>query len=122
MTSPRCPRRDPASPAGEVLRNGNFRRRTWNRATCEAGLPEATPHDLRHVAASFAVASGASVLAVSRMLGHKSAAMTLDVYADLFDSDLDRLADRLDAAAAEGRTAAAEQGWSTVRQIGSAGT
>jgi hypothetical protein len=32
------------------------------------------------------------------MLGHKSAAMTLDVYAELFDDDLDAVADRLDAA------------------------
>ncbi|GAB3269533.1 hypothetical protein GCM10027449_03760 [Sinomonas notoginsengisoli] len=34
------------------------------------------------------------------MLGHASAAMTLDVYADLFDDDLDRVATKLDAAAA----------------------
>ena len=32
------------------------------------------------------------------MLGHKSAAMTLDVYADLFDSDLDDVARTIDAA------------------------
>ena len=31
------------------------------------------------------------------MLGHKSAAMTLDVYTGLFDGDLDAVADRLDA-------------------------
>ena len=30
------------------------------------------------------------------MLGHASAAMTLDRYADLFDDDLDDVADRLD--------------------------
>jgi hypothetical protein len=30
------------------------------------------------------------------MLGHASAAMTLDVYADLFDSDLDTVAEKLD--------------------------
>lgn len=30
------------------------------------------------------------------MLGHASAAMTLDVHADLFDSDLDAVADRLE--------------------------
>jgi hypothetical protein len=30
------------------------------------------------------------------MLGHSSAAMTLDVYADLFDDDLTGVADRLD--------------------------
>ncbi len=29
------------------------------------------------------------------MLGHASAAMTLDVYADLFDSDLDSVADNV---------------------------
>jgi integrase len=40
---------------------------------------------------------GANVKVVQRMLGHKSAAMTLDVYADLFDSDLDTVADRLEA-------------------------
>jgi hypothetical protein len=32
------------------------------------------------------------------MLGHASAAMTLDIYAGLFDGDLDAVADRLDAA------------------------
>jgi hypothetical protein len=38
-----------------------------------------------------------------RMLGHASAAMTLDVYAGLFNDDLDAVADRLDAAAAVAR-------------------
>jgi hypothetical protein len=36
-----------------------------------------------------------------RMLGHASAAMTLDVYAGLFDDDLSDLAARMDAAAQE---------------------
>ena len=35
------------------------------------------------------------------MLGHASAAMTLDVYSGLFDDDLDAVADRLDATAAD---------------------
>jgi len=43
------------------------------------------------------------VTAVQRMLGHASAAMTLDVYAGLFNDDLDAVADRLDAAAAAAR-------------------
>ena len=64
-----------------------------------AGVPAwFTPHDMRHAAASLAISSGANVKAVQRMLGHKSAAMTLDTYADLFDSDLDAVADALDAA------------------------
>ncbi len=32
------------------------------------------------------------------MLGHKAAAMTLNVYASLFEDDLDDVGDRLDAA------------------------
>jgi len=32
------------------------------------------------------------------MLGHAKASMTLDVYADLFDDDLDSVADSLDRA------------------------
>lgn len=54
-----------------------------------------TIHDLRHTAASLAISSGANVKAVQRMLGHASAAMTLDVYAGLFDDDLEQ---RLDVA------------------------
>lgn len=59
-------------------------------------FPRVTAHDLRHTAASLAISAGANVKAVQRMLGHASAAMTLDVYADLFDDDLDTVADRLD--------------------------
>ena len=38
-------------------------------------------------------AAGANPKVVARMLGHASAAMTLDVYADLFDSDLTSVAE-----------------------------
>ena len=62
-------------------------------------FPESlTRHDLRHTAASLAVSADANVKAVQRMLGHASAAMTLDVYADLFDDDLDNVADALNSA------------------------
>ena len=50
-------------------------------------------HDLRHTAASLAISAGANPKVVQRMLGHASAAMTLDVYADLFDSDLGTVAE-----------------------------
>jgi len=49
--------------------------------------------------ASLAVSAGANVGAVQRMLGHASAAMRLDVYADLFSDDPDDVAERLDEAA-----------------------
>jgi integrase len=61
----------------------------------DPGFPRITAHDLRHTAVSLAISSGANVKVVQRMLGHSSAAMTLDVYADLFDSDLDSAADNV---------------------------
>ncbi len=41
-------------------------------------------HELRHTAASLAIASGADVKVVQQMLGHSSAAMTMAVYGHLF--------------------------------------
>ncbi len=57
-----------------------------------------TIHDLRHTAASLSISAGANVKAVQRMLGHASAAMTLDTYADLFEDDLDAVGMALDKA------------------------
>lgn len=51
-----------------------------------------TPHDLRHTAASVAIASGASVKAVQAMLGHASAKVTLDTYAGLFPNEREKVA------------------------------
>jgi len=59
-------------------------------------LTDIEPHELRHTCASLAVSANANVKAVQRMLGHQKASVTLDVYADLFDADLDDVADRLD--------------------------
>jgi integrase len=98
------------APTGTVLRLRNWSRLVFDPAVKTAGLIDVTPHDLRHTAASLAVASGATVKSVQRMLGHASAAMTLDVYSGLFDDDLNSLADRMDAAAraaAEARVGAA---------------
>lgn len=90
-------------PNGDHLRNARVHadNRSWFASALKAsGTPRITPHDLRHTAAGFAVSAGANVKVVQRMLGHKTAAMTLDVYADLFDSDLDSVADALDLAVA----------------------
>lgn len=74
--------------------------RSWFvTARLRAGIPQMTLHDLRHTAASLAVSAGANAKAIQRMLGHASAAMTLDIYADLFDDDLDDVSARLDDAA-----------------------
>lgn len=91
------------SPKGEPLRVANWRARVFDPAVRQTGLDGLTPHGLRHTAASLAVASGASVKAIQRMLGHKDAAMTLNVYADLFDDELDSVASRLDEAVSAAR-------------------
>jgi integrase len=89
------------SPNQQPLRNGNFRRSVWSGAVRELAhehphLAGLRIHDLRHTAASLAISCGANIKAVQRMLGHKHASMTLDVYADLYTEDLEALADRLD--------------------------
>lgn len=91
------------SQRGDVLRVSNYRKRFFRAAVekCQATdstFPAITPHDLRHSAASLAVSARANVKAGQRMLGHAKASMTLDVYADLFDDDLDGVAVRLDEA------------------------
>jgi outer membrane murein-binding lipoprotein Lpp len=57
-----------------------------------------TPAKLAVIAAVVAIlaaAPGANPKVVQRMLGFASAAMTLDVYADLFESDLDAVAENV---------------------------
>lgn len=92
------------APEGGPLRYSNFRQRVFGPAVKAAGLGGLgiTPHKLRHTAASLAIAAGADVKVVQLMLGHKSAAMTLDVYGHLWPDRLDEVADALDT----GRAAA----------------
>lgn len=79
-------------------RSGNTNKVSWwEQALENAGVEYLRIHDLRHTAASLAIHAGANVKVVQRMLGHASAAMTLDVYADLFDEDLYEVASVLDS-------------------------
>ena len=72
-------------------------RRGWYAAAVkQSGVPRLRIHDLRHTAASIAISAGANPKYVQRMLGHKSAKMTLDTYSDLFDRDIDRVSDNID--------------------------
>ncbi|MGW0454729.1 tyrosine-type recombinase/integrase [Gordonia sputi] len=87
---------------------GEFRWR-FDPAATAAGVEGLTPHELRHTAASLAIRSGANVKVVQRMLGHKSATLTLDRYGHLFSDELDALATALNDA----RTAALKPAEST---------
>ena len=90
---------------GGRIREQTIRKNGWYRQALDAsGCPYLTCHDLRHTAASIAISSGANVKAVQRMLGHKSAQMTLDTYADLFDTDLDAVAVSIGRRIDEART------------------
>jgi hypothetical protein len=83
--------------AAGYLKRPSYDSTGWfNRAVERAQVQKIAPHDLRHTCASMAVSSGANVLAVSRMLGHKDPSITLRIDADLFDSDLDAVAVNLD--------------------------
>lgn len=73
-------------------------RRAFNKAKAATGIQGLTPHGLRHTAASLAISSGANVKVVQRLLGHASAAMTLDRYGHLFDDDLTAVATALSKA------------------------
>ena len=70
-------------------------------AVKRAKVQKITRQDLRHTCASIAISSGVNVLALSRMLGHTSSKVTLDTYADLFDTDLDLVASTLDSKCAQ---------------------
>ncbi len=83
---------------GGVLRVRVFRRNVFDPAVRKIGPSGFHPHELRHTAASLAIAFGADVKVVQLMLGHKTATMTLDLYGHLFPDRLDELADRMDEA------------------------
>ena len=49
----------------------------WERG---AGLPDVSPHDLRHTCASLLLSSGADIKSVQEILGHADARTTLNFY------------------------------------------
>ena len=78
-----------AAPGGGPLRESNWKRSVgWRSAKAAAGLPDVRVHDLRHTAASLWLAAGADPKVVQRVLGHATAAMTMDLYGHLVDASL----------------------------------
>ncbi len=71
----------------------------WQRARKEAGIEDVRLHDLRHTVASQAVARGAALSTVARMLGHADPTMTLR-YAHVGDRDVEAAAERIGQAIA----------------------
>lgn len=71
-----------------------FYRRFKRIAAC-IGRPDARPHDLRHTAATVAIAAGADIKSVQSMLGHSAASFTLNVYAHTSDQMMRDTAKRI---------------------------
>jgi integrase len=74
--------------------DGGWLPRDWfalvlEKACATAGLPGVTPHTLRHTAGSLALASGASVVTVQKLLGHQSPVMTMSIYSRMLPDDLE---------------------------------
>jgi len=80
---------------GPVNRN-NLTKRNFHRVLAAAGLPRIRLYDLRHTAATTALAAGVSVKVVSEMLGHASVAITLDIYAHVLPHMQDEAAQKME--------------------------
>jgi integrase len=69
----------------------------FNKARDTAGLPaNFTPHTLRHVFASVALAGGIPITDVSKWLGHRSIQITYAIYGHLVPASWDRARNVLD--------------------------
>ncbi len=62
-----------------------------------AGLPRFRLYDLRHTAATLALAAGVPPKVVSEQLGHASTAFTLDTYAHVLPHMQDEAAAKIEA-------------------------
>lgn len=69
-------------------------RKAFKRITDHAKIDDLRIHDLRHSFASFAIADGASLYLVSKLLGHSSARVT-ERYAHLSDDPMQRAAEKV---------------------------
>jgi integrase len=79
---------------GGFLPLGEYRW-AFDNACKTVGIDGLVPHGLRHTTASLAISAGANVKVVQRLLGHATAAMTLDRYGHLLSDDLSGVADAL---------------------------
>lgn len=70
----------------------------FEKACVTAGLQNVIPKTLRHTAGSLALASGQPVTTAQKLLGHKSAMTTMNVYSHMLPDGFDNLTAAMDAA------------------------
>lgn len=89
------------SPKGARLSRENWVRSVeWKKKAAELGQPSLRIHDLRHTYASLARSAGADMRLLQKTMGHSSITVTAHTYADLYDDELDSVADALDSLSA----------------------
>lgn len=71
--------------------------RCFDRLVEQTGMRKVRLHDLRHSSATIGLASGESLLEVSRRLGHSSVAITADLYTEIPPETAHASAERLAA-------------------------
>ena len=64
--------------------NVSVLRQALLRGARKAGLKPIRLHDLRHSHASYLIAHGVPITAISRRLGHKTPTMTLNIYSHFY--------------------------------------
>ena len=85
-----------SSPDGLPLSPDNLSR-DWRRACRSLGLPMVMFHALRHTHASALIVKGLDVVQISRRLCHGSPAITLRIYAHLFNTVDSAAADAIES-------------------------
>lgn len=83
---------------GDPINVGWYRVR-FDPACAVLNLADVSPHNLRHTAGSLALASGATIATVSKMLGHRNITTTMNVYLHELPDDFDNLTAAMDTAA-----------------------
>ena len=83
------------SGTGSPLKQRNVKRE-FRRLLAVAGLKSIRLYDLRHTAATLAVAAGVSVKVISDQLGHASISFTLERYSHVLPSIQDEAAARVE--------------------------
>lgn len=81
---------------GDPVNPWHITERAFKPLLRRAGLPELRFHDLRHSFASMMLSEGVRVDVVSRMLGHATPAITLNVYSHLMPGDEEAAVARLE--------------------------
>lgn len=73
--------------AGGAVRPDAFTRQ-FRRFAQEVGVPNLTPHKLRHTYISLMLRAGVDVKTIQKLVGHSSHRMIMEIYAETFDESM----------------------------------